>query len=442
MSLIYYSLDALLDYLILYENLSFLDTLVLNVPVNELYNRFTAILLIIVSLLLIRLNSLRIGRTRRIREDDIFTDLNKSSVIELVGHQLKTSLSTIIGFSKLMDEKGINEKTRSMYSEHVYISSTNLLHLFNNLIDLNRLINDRYTILKETCKVTKMLGDLRDKYKEDIDNRPTQKISLKMSVPEASRNLTLVTDCIKMQKILGRLLENAINFTHEGIIEFGYTIEDNTVRFFVTDKGGGLSLENLENAFSHYSIRKKSLDAIFDLAALRVIVARKLAELIGGNLWSDSKLGMGSTFYFSTPLSGHHEELQTEKLEDGGVPDWGGKMVLVAEDVEPNYLLLKELLKPTKVEMTWARNGREAVEYFREHQESVDLILMDIVMPEMDGFEAARKIRELSQQVPIVGQTAYSLEYDNNPDQLVNFNDYITKPIWYHELISRMIKYI
>lgn len=442
MSLLYYLLDALLDFFIFYEDVSFLDVLVLNVPVNEIYNRFTAILLIVVSLLLIRLYGLRNERIRRNREKDIFSDLNDTSVIELVGHQLKTSMSTIIGFSKLLGERGANDKTQSLYSEHVYTSSTNLLQLFNNLIDLNRLSNGRVTMLKESCKISEMLSELREKYEADIANKKSLHIKLKMTVPDELKSLTLVTDCKKLQKILGRLLENAISFTHQGTIEFGYTIENNTARFYVTDEGAGLSLENLEKAFSQYSNRKKSLDASFDLAALRVMVAKRFAEFIGGNLWSVSKLGIGSTYYFTIPLRGKQEEFQAEKLESGGVPDWKGKRVLVAEDVDLNYMLLEELLKPTKAEIIWARNGREAVEYFREHQEEVDLILMDIIMPEMDGFEAAKRIREINKRIPILGQTAYSLEFEKNPDQLNNFNDYITKPIWYHELINSMVKYI
>lgn len=419
-----------------------MDILILNVPVNELYGRFIVVFLIIISLVLVRLAGLKHGKPLRKQRDDVFSDLNNTSVVELVGHQLKTSLSTIIGFSKLMDDKEVNDKTRSIYSEHVYTSSTNLLQLFNNLVDLNWLMNDKYTVHKESCNVKKMMEELREKYEADIANKRVQQIRLKLSLPKSPKNPTLINDSKKMQKVLEKLIENAMNFTHKGTIEFGYNIENSKIIFFVADEGAGLSLENLESAFSHYSNRKKSLDASFDLAALRVVVAKKFAELIDGSLRADSKLGEGSTYYFTVPFGAQQEELQIDKIEDGGVPDWEKKRILVAEDVEPNFLLLKELLKPTKAELIWARNGREAVDYFIDHADEVDMVLMDIVMPEMDGFEAAKKIKEINKRVPILGQTAYSLEYDNSPDQMVNFNDYITKPIWYHELINSMVKYL
>jgi CheY-like chemotaxis protein len=441
-SFLYYVFDALLDYLLIYKGSAFMDILILNVPVNEIYGRFLAILLIIISLVLIRLNGLIQEKPLPKQKDDIFSDLNNTSVVELVGHQLKTSLSTIIGFSKLMDDKEINDKTRSIYSEHVYSSSTNLLQLFNNLVDLNWLMNDRYTVHKESCNVKKMMEELREKYQADIANKRVQQIKLKLTLPKEPKNPILITDNKKIEKVLEKLIENAMNFTHKGAIEFGYNIENKKIIFFVADEGAGLSLENLESAFSHYSNRKKSLDASFDLAALRVVVAKKFAELIDGSLRADSKLGEGSTYYLTVPFGEQQEELQIDKIEEGGVPDWRRKRILVAEDVEPNFLLLKELLKPTKAELVWARNGREAVEYFIDHAEEIDMVLMDIVMPEMDGFEAAQKIREINKRVPILGQTAYSLEYDNNPDQMVNFNDYITKPIWYHELINSMVKYL
>lgn len=441
-SLLYYVVDALLDYFLVYKGSAFMDILLLDVPANEIYGRLIAILLIIISLGLIRMIDLKRVKATPKQRNDAFLDLNNASVVELVGHQLKTSLSTIIGFSKLMDDKEINNKTRSIYSEHVYTSSTNLLHLFNNLVDLNWLMNDKYTVLKETCNVKKMMEELREKYEADIVNKRAQQIRLKLTMPEDSKNPTLITDNKKIKKIVGKLIENAMNFTHKGTIEFGYTIENNKIKFFVADEGAGLSLENLESAFSHYSNRKRSFDASFDLAALRVVVAKKFAELIEGNLRADSKLGKGSTFYLTVPFGEQKEELQTDKIGEGGVPDWQRKKILIAEDVEPNYLLLKELLKPTNAELIWARNGREAVDYFIDHADEVDLVLMDIVMPEMDGFEAAKRIREVSKRVPILGQTAYSLEYDNNPDQMINFNDYITKPIWYHELINSMVKYM
>ena len=458
LSIAYYLLDTFLDSLFFYKEAAFMDIFILNVPAIELYNRLTVILLIVILLLLVRV----FGSQQRISEEvknedigeqsnakvkqgkgDIFDDLNHTSIVELVGHQLKTSLSTIIGFSNLLNDKEISEQTRSMYGEFVYNSSTNLLQLFNNLIDLNGLRNDKYTVLKETCKVNKVLEELRGKYEADISHKHVQKLDLRLIVPEKSDHLMLITDRKKLSQILEKLIENALTFTHDGSIEFGYTVEENkTIRFFVTDEGAGLSMEKLESAFNHFSNGQKSLDASFDLAALRVVVAKNFAQLIDGSIWSDSKLGLGSTFYFAMPIGAYQEELPIEKVEDGGVPNWEGVKILIAEDVEPNYLLINELLRPTKAELIWARNGREAVDYYREYAGQIDLVLMDIIMPEMDGFEAASKIREMNKRIPIIGQTAYSLEYDNNPDQLINFNDYITKPIWYHELINSMIKYI
>jgi CheY-like chemotaxis protein len=441
-SLLYYVFDSLLDYLFVYKGSAFMDVFILSVPANELYGRFIAIFLIIIFLVLVRLTDLKRGRSHRMQKESVFSDLNNASVVELVGHQLKTSLSTIIGFSKLMDDKEVSDTTRSIYSEHVYTSSTNLLQLFNNLVDLNWLMNDRYTVHKESCNVKKMMEELREKYEADIANKRVQQIKLKLTLPKNPKNPTLINDSKKMQKVMEKLIENAMNFTHKGTIDIGYKIKDNKIIFFVADEGAGLSLENLETAFSHYSNRKKSLDASFDLAALRVVVAKKFAELIDGSIRADSTLGEGSTYYFSVPFGEQQEELQIDRIEDGGVPDWERKKILVAEDVEPNFLLLKELLKPTKAELIWARNGREAVDYFTDHADEVDMVLMDIVMPEMDGFEAAKKIKEINNRVPILGQTAYSLEYDKSPDQMVNFNDYITKPIWYHELINSMTKYL
>ncbi len=446
LSVIYYVLDALLDSLIFYSDQSFIQVLITEVPVSELYNRFLTILLIIVTVLMIRLFQLRISMIKidmGEKEKDLFSDLNDTSVIELVSHQLKTSLTTIIGFSNLLNDETITDESKKLYNEYVYSSSTNLLQLFNNLVDLNRLVNDRHVINKESCRINKILDEIQRKYETDLANKQKNRIELKLNLPKGYSNLSLITDCKKLQHIVEGLLENAINFSNEGEIEFGYFVEENKkIKFYFRDEGVGLSLEKLEDAFAQYKTRQKSLDASFDLAALRIMVVKGFVELLGGKLWSDSHMGEGSTFYFSLPMIQHEEEESRMMVDGEEVPDWSDYHILIAEDIESNYLLIKELVKPTGANLVWAKNGKEAVDYYEKYNKKVDLVMLDIVMPEMDGFEAAEKIRGINKQVPVIGQTAFSLECENNPGQLSNFNDYLTKPIWYHELINTLSKYL
>ena len=123
-------------------------------------------------------------------------------------------------------------------------------------------------------------------------------------------------------------------------------------------------------------------------------------------------------------------------------PDWSGICILIAEDIETNYLLLKEFLKPTHAQLIWARNGREAVDIYRKEGYRINLVLLDIIMPELDGFEVAAELRKRKTKVPIIGQTAYTLENERDFTKLNNFDDYLTKPIWNHELINTLSKHI
>ncbi|MCF8346733.1 MAG: response regulator, partial [Bacteroidales bacterium] len=217
---------------------------------------------------------------------------------------------------------------------------------------------------------------------------------------------------------------------------------DSRIQFYVGDEAAGSSMENLEASFHGYFKTSKSVEASFDLAGLRLMVAKAFADMIDGKIWSSSKPGLGSTFHLSLVIKQQERKEISEKVQESKSPDWSGVKILIAEDVEPNYLLLKELLKLTRAEMIWAKDGKEAVAYFQKHGTEIDIVLMDIVMPEMDGFEAAQKIREMSANIPIIGQTAYSLEFEKNTEQLKSFNGYLTKPIWYHELISIVGKYL
>jgi len=210
----------------------------------------------------------------------------------------------------------------------------------------------------------------------------------------------------------------------------------------VKDKGVGFSLEKLEALFQLFVSKNKTLDVSFDLAAIRAVVAKQFAGLIGGDLQSDSVLTQGSTFYFSLPAEADEvAELKDLQEHSGENRDWSGRSILIAEDVETNFRLLEELLSPTGLKVTWAKNGKEAVDMF-SGSGKFDLILMDIMMPEMDGFEAAEKIRKLSSSVPIIAQTAFTPDEGDTDSQVRNFNEFLIKPIWWLDLANSLSKYL
>jgi CheY-like chemotaxis protein len=180
----------------------------------------------------------------------------------------------------------------------------------------------------------------------------------------------------------------------------------------------------------------------FDTAALRINIAKHLVQLLGGQLKADSVLWEGSTFTFTIPLE-EAEVYREEKIKEPEIKIhlWNDKQILIAEDVESNFVYLRELLNPTHVKIYWAKNGREAVKICSENKD-ISLVLMDILMPEMDGYEAARLIKKGRPDLPVIAQTAYSMEGDEYLESLKYFDNYLTKPIWSHELLDTLSKYL
>ena len=370
-------------------------------------------------------------------------DFNKSMIIEFMTHQLRTSLNTIIGFSDLLNRKSLSESSKKSYNEYVYHSSLNLLLLYNNLLDLIEQGKETCMVMSEECHLSKLLDELQQKYSYELEKSNQHGIQLKVHTPDLPKYSHIITDEKKLRRVLENLIENAIGFSQDGTVEFGYMVESPMkLRFYVKDKGVGFSLEKLEDLFKLFISKNKTLDVSFDLAALRAVVAKQFAGLIGGDLQSDSVLTKGSTFYFSLPAQ-EDKKTDVKELHDlsGENKNWADYSILIAEDVETNFRLLQELLSPTGIKVTWAKNGKEAVDIF-SGSDKFDAILMDIIMPEMDGFEAAEKIRKISSTVPIIAQTAFTPDEDDTDPLVINFNEFLIKPIWWHDLANSLSKYL
>jgi len=370
-------------------------------------------------------------------------DFTESRIVEFMTHQLRTSLNTIIGFSDLLNRKSLTESSKKSYNEYIYYSSFNLLLLYNNLLDLIEQGKESCMVVSEDCHLPQLLNELYQKYNNELERRNQQGIRLKLVMPDLPKYSRIVTDEKKLRRVLENLIENAIGFSQEGKIEFGYREEsDQRIKFYVKDRGAGISMEKLEELFQLFISRNKTLDVSFDLAAIRAVVANRFTGLLGGELRSDSVLTKGSTFHFTLTIQ------ESERVVSNDVPDlstdthdWAAYSILIVEDVETNFRLLEKLLKPACAKITWAKNGKEAVDIFSENP-GFDAILMDIIMPEMDGFEAAEKIRKLSSSVPIIAQTAFTPDQDDTDSQVQNFNEFLIKPIWGHDLVKSLSKYL
>ncbi len=449
-----YILDAVIYYFIFSENHTFYQVLITAVPVNEIYSRmlmFTGVVVFgfIISGLISDLNFENEIALQKSGASE--NDKPDSSFINNLSYQIRTPLNAIVGFSELLKDPNLSMHSKQTYANHIHLSGNYLLQLINNISDISKLESNSMKINKEEFELNEVFDELKKYFNEQKKEMGKADVGLSLKKKVKDSHFRIVTDKKRFKQVLLNLLENAFKHTDEGMVEFGYDIKDkNMLEVFVKDTGQGFSMERLEIIFNRYKKLSDNQNQPFDGSALLLTISKSLVKLLGGDIWADSRIGKGSNFYFNFPFQVIEKDDTSEKPEikpriKGSSPnerDWSGHTILIAEDVESNYIYIKELLKPTKVELLWAENGKIALDLVKSNKK-IELVLMDILMPEMDGYESAMEIKQLHPDLPIVAQTAYSMEDSGEKGEMIkNFNDILIKPIWSPQLLSVIDKYI
>lgn len=436
--ILYWIMFAFQDLILSSGDRSLIQVLITGASPESLYTRIPGLIILIVLVLLVA------GvRGKRGKERDKFT--RDQHLIVNLSDQVRTPLNAIVGFSDLLEDEDLSPESRKLYVNNISAGGKYLFALVNCVSDQVKIETNQLRVKQSGCRVNKLLDEIHSKFDMPVNEKNKKEIDLVLKTGIKDDHFTILTDQEKLKQILTHLLENALSLTDEGTIEFGYKQKDRkSLEFYVKDTGVGLSLDRLEIIMEHF---QKVLDKDthpFDLIALRINISKHLAGLLGGKLSAESELLKGSTFSFTLPLKEikvpEKEKLREADEKKSGTPAWNEKQMLIAEDIETNFIYLREVLLPTGIKLHWAKNGREAVDMFQTNR-NIDLVLMDILMPEMDGYEAAKLIRVMDKDVPIIVQTAYSL--DNEAEESLNsFNDFLTKPIWSVELTRVLSKYL
>jgi CheY-like chemotaxis protein len=260
-----------------------------------------------------------------------------------------------------------------------------------------------------------------------------------------SANETVITtDSAKLHSIITNLLKNAIKYTDQGSVEFGYTRKEKFLEFYVRDTGVGIPENRLEAIFERFVKAETVILQARQGAGLGLAITKAFVEMLGGNIWVRSEVWKGSNFYFTLPYHVVGEVIPHIKKDSSGIGVGSldkNLKILIAEDDETSEMLLTVLVKAFSKDVLIARTGTEAIEIYRNNPD-IDLILMDIQMPEMNGYEATRQIRKLSEHVIIIAQTAYGILGDWEKAKESGCDDYISKPITSHILSDLMHKYL
>jgi signal transduction histidine kinase len=446
LSILYCILDSIIDHFVFYKDLTFLQVFITNPPAEALYTRLLGMAVIIILGLIIN-GMLRIDRKSREiteKQDESTSELSHDPDLMInLSYQIKTPLSAILGFSELLKDPTISDESKKIYVNHIHTSGKYLLELVNNVTDIIKIETGQLLINKSPCRINKLLQEIHSKFEGQLKEKGKKGIRLILKTGIEDENFTFLTDHERLKQVIDNLLENAVRFTDDGYIEFGYNKKDDLhLEFYVKDTGAGFSIERLEMIMEKFKTVLDNRMRPFDTAALRINISKHLAQLLDGTLRAESVLWEGSTFTITIPLAEegvYREEEAPEK--EIKIHLWKDKQILIAEDVESNFIYLREILRPTQVQIHWAHNGREAVEICNKNKD-ISLVLMDILMPEMDGYEAARLVKKGRPDLPVIAQTAYTMEGDEYQESLKYFDNYLTKPIWSRELLNALWKYL
>ncbi len=358
------------------------------------------------------------------------SDKLKSAFLSNMSHEIRTPMNSIIGFSELLSKPGSFDKNKEKYLQFIINSGKSLLNLINDIIDISKIEAGQLKVKPRKVQLNPILNEtyLSHYQINDMKNKPFE---LRMKKAVESDDFNIETDPFRFKQILNNLIGNAMKFTEKGYIEFGYKFRgQEELLFYVKDTGVGMPKDKLDVIFKRFGQIDQKDDKNQSGTGLGLTISKRLTELLGGQMWVESVEGEGSTFYFTLP---YDPELNTAdeygaSMDGDGDQTLEGKTILVAEDEDMNVAYLQEVFADTKANILWARNGQEAVDTARENK-NIDLILMDIKMPVMNGYDATKAIREFNKDVVIIAQTAYALTGEKEKTIAVGCNYYITKPI-------------
>jgi PAS domain S-box-containing protein len=363
-----------------------------------------------------------------VKEQAEESDRLKSAFLANMSHEIRTPMNGILGFTELLKEPNLTVDEQQDFIQTIRMSGARMLNTINNIVNVSKIESGMIKVDIQETNINEKIKFSYKFFKPEVENKGLQFI-FKNSLPE--KEAIIKTDDEKVYGILNNLIKNAIKFTYEGSIEFGYKKRGEYLEFFVKDTGVGIPENQKELIFERFRQGRYSFNRLYEGSGLGLSICKSYVEMLGGKIWVESEEGRGSIFYFTIPYNTVSEETNViENVVSAEIKEVQIKKlkILIVEDEKISNMLITRFVKIVGQEILNAMTGVEAVDACRNNPD-LDLILMDIQMPEMDGYEATRQIRQFNKDVIIIAQTAFAFAGDREKSIEAGCNDYISKPI-------------
>ena len=378
-------------------------------------------------------------------------DRMKTAFLTNMSHEIRTPMNAILGFAQLLSTEELSAEQKKEYVNIIKNSGDSLLRLIDDILDLAKLESGQIEINEEFVDIDELIESLYTTFKKLLSSQyHADKIALRKKSPQQKMPFKIKTDPLRLRQILNNLLSNAVKFTREGYVEFGYDIVPGKeqLRFFVKDTGIGIPEDKKELIFQRFQQLDDSKTRLYPGTGLGLAISKRLTHLLGGRIWVESEEGKGSVFSFTIPIKIVEDDVGLKVAASFSTVERvseqiRGKRILIAEDDRFNFLYLRAVLEQAGYNVFHASNGVEAVRFMKEKKDrpAADLVLMDIEMPEMNGYEATTLIKKEFSDIPVIAQTAYANAEEESKCMAAGCDSYLAKPLQISDLLNEIGKY-
>ena len=368
----------------------------------------------------------------------------KSSFLANISHEIRTPLNSVVGFSNLLLGNNIPNEVKEEYIEHINHNSEKLLQIIGDIIDLSRLESSQIEITYEEANLNTIVNEIIEETRQIIRrNEKSIMLNVKNHYEESSG--LIFTDRIWLKRVLTHLMDNAVKFTLDGSIEFSYYRENESIFFIIKDTGIGINKENLGRIFEEFRQEIDGHHRPFEGLGIGLTLAKEAVERMGGHIFVQSEKGIGSEFSFSIPYrpaGSTRAKLKSMSNDQAQAPmNWSSRKCLLVDDNKDVLIYLNRILLDTGVTILTARSGLEAIEIIKTTPD-IDVVLLDMQMPEMNGIDATKEIRKIRKNLPIIAQTAFIFEDDKDIILEAGCDACLIKPIRKDHLLTVLSNYV
>ena len=369
------------------------------------------------------------------------SDRLKTAFLANMSHEIRTPMNGIIGFTQILLEQEYTRKELNDYLKTIYSQSNHLMKIIDDVIDIAKIEANELAVNKGYFYLNEFFEELYKNAQMGTTSK-NSKIQLVLNEAFDKKDSRIYSDPIRLKQVFDNLLDNAFKFTNEGQIEFGYDYQkEGKLLFYVKDSGIGIPPEKSKEIFQRFRQVDESLTSKYEGTGLGLSISKGIVELMGGEIWAKPLDEGGSIFYFTLPYDESWIKQKPGDVKKKNMkPAWQQKTILLVEDDYASILFMDKLLNPTKVNLITLEKGQEAIDFLKQ-ENNIDLILMDIRLPDINGLEVTKKIREMNKEIPIIAQTAHAMGNDRKRCLEAGASEYISKPIDVDHLLYLINKY-